>query len=162
MTEKFESHDISPHKSFYDKLSDSERRVLLESQGYQSGSIDENMSLAEQQRQAIAIATHRITDMTPDEVIVLPGRYTLLRITIPGDIVVFSYVHEYAMDLAKLKPVMYGMSNDAIIEDWSPLEWDRAKDYALSDALKSLVDSNQDDVKVEFAHIEDGEQVSLS
>ena len=160
MTEQFDNPDISPLKSFYDGLSDDEKRILLESEGYQSDLMDEDLSIEVQRSESIAIATRRITDMEPDEVIALHGRCTLLRIAIPDDVIVFSYVHEYAIDLTKLKPVVYGTSNDAIIERWSLLEWNRAKDYALSDALKSLGDIDKNDMKVEFVHIESGQQVS--
>jgi len=160
MTEQSENPNISPLKSFYDRLSDDERRILLEAEGYQNSSTGEDVSIEERQSESIAVATRRITDMTPDEVIALKGRCTFLKITIPGDVIVFNYVHDYAIDLTKMKPVAYGTSNDAIIERWSLLEWNRAKDYALSDALDSLGDINRNDVKAEFVHIENGQQVS--
>lgn len=156
---------ISPFKSFYDRLSEDERLALRDSEGWLSELIDTSKSLEEQQYDSIAIATRFTGEMPLDAInLGLHHHMTLLKIDLPSRTFIESFAHEYVLDLTKLKPVEYGMSNDALIssrDEWTVLEWNKAKHYAfsLSPTLRALDASQFQEVKVEVAQIKDGEQV---
>jgi hypothetical protein len=85
---------------------------------------------------------------------------TLLRFTArDGSVKVFSFAHDYVLDLSKLKPVEYGLSSDALIDTWTPLEWMRAKETAIAQALDTIDQNSRSGLMFEFVQIEHGEQV---
>lgn len=151
MTAKFPERDISPAKSFYDGLSDEERLVLAESEEW-----------ADFKESLVAVATHDVSDIPPDEVIANNERVTMLRFTTRnGSAKTFSFVHEYAIDLTKMKPVEYGLSNDALVNKWTALEWARARETAIAQALEIIDESSRPGLMLEFAQIERGKQVQF-
>ncbi|HEY8886078.1 MAG TPA: hypothetical protein VIM31_01080 [Candidatus Microsaccharimonas sp.] len=149
--EKFGEQDISPMKSFYDGLSKEERLALAEVEGWQ-GLFGE---------ETVAVATLDMSEVSYDDLVEKYDRITLLKLTTESGITkTFSFIHNYAIDLTKLKPVEYGMS-EALVGEWSMLEWMRAKDTAVAQALDILDERNRKNIKVEFAQIGFGYQVSF-
>jgi hypothetical protein len=152
MIEKFEKRDVSPMSSFYDGLSDEEKLALGDAEGWQ-GPLD---------GETIAVATLDVSSIPPDDIIAKYDRITFLRFTTrDGTVKMFNFVHGYAIDLTKLKPVEYGFSNEATIDKWSILEWNKAKESAMAQALQILDKSNLQDLKFEYAQIEQGQPVQF-
>lgn len=152
MSENFPEHTISPMKSFYDGLSSEEKLALAEAEGWRIPDDDEN----------VAIATRDLSDMTPDDIIATHDRITFLRFTTQtGVIKTFHFVHDFAIDLTKLNPVEYGLSNKAVIDEWSQLEWMKARDSALAQALAIFDKTSRQNLRYEFVQVESKQQVQF-
>lgn len=150
MPEKFDEQTISHMKSFYEGLSREEKLALSEAEGWQMPPNGE----------MVVISTRDLSDVLPDDIITTHNRITFLRFTTQDDAIkTFNFVHDYAIDLEKLKPAEYGVSNDAIIDEWSMLEWDKAKDSALAQALQILDQSSCQGLRYEYAQVESGQPV---
>lgn len=152
MTEKFDDQTISPMRSFYEGLSNEERLALAEAEGWR---VPDNGEI-------VTVITRDLSDMPPDDIIATHDRITFLRFTTQAGVIkTFHFVHDFAIDLAKLNPVEYGASNDAVIHEWSMLEWNKAKESALAQALQIIDQSNRQGLRYEFVQIEAGQQVEF-
>lgn len=151
MTENISDHSITPLRSFYEGLSEDERCALAEAEGWDQSFGD----------QLVAVATLDVSEQPIEDIIERYDYVTFLKFTTESGVEkYFSFMHQYAVDLRKTKPVVYGFSNDALVGEWTAVEWMYAKDTAISQAMAILDESSRRNLQVQYAQFGFGHQIT--